>query len=105
MGLLFGMAAGLALNLGYLWRTFQVTLPPLSLLRAALAFAAVLGLGRVWPAAGTPGLLGGKVGTLLCAGLASTLYVGLLMVMGELRIGELLQLRRERPAGAAAPPA
>ncbi len=106
LGLLLGMAAGLALNLGYLWRTFQVTLPPLSLLRAAVAFAAVLGLGRVWPAAGTPGLLGSKVGTILCAGLASMLYVGVLMVLGELRISELLQLRRERPAtGTAAPPA
>ena len=103
LGLLFGMAGGLALNLGYLWRCLQVTLPPLSLLRAAVAFAAVLGLGRVWPTVGTPGLLGSKIGTILCAGLSSTLYVGVLMLLRELRVSELLQLRRERPA--AAPPA
>ena len=103
LGLLLGMAVGLALNLGYLWRCFAVTVPPLSLVRAAVAFAAVLGLGWVWPAAGTPGLLGSKVGTILCAGLASILYVGVLMLLRELSIGELLQLRRERPAAAATP--
>ena len=99
LGLLIGMGSGLLLNLGYLWHCLQVTLPPLSLLRAGVGFAAVLALGRVWPEPGTPGLLGSKLGTLLCAGLASALYIGVLMLLRELSLRELLLLRRERPAG------
>jgi O-antigen/teichoic acid export membrane protein len=99
LGLLVGMGLGLALNLAYLWKRIQVTLPPLSLLRAALAFSVVVALGRVWPAAGTPGLLGSKLGTLLCAGLASTLYIAVLLLLRELSLRELLQLRRAPTPG------
>jgi O-antigen/teichoic acid export membrane protein len=98
LGLLCGMGGGLALNLGYLWHRLQVTIPPLSLLRAALAFGVVIALGRIWPAPGTHGLLGGKVGTLMCAALASVLYIAVLMLLRELSIRELLSIRRERPA-------
>lgn len=104
LGLLVGMGGGLVLNLGYLWHSLQVTLPPLSLLRAGVGFAAVIALGRVWPEPGTPGLLGSKVGTLLCAGLASALYIGVLMLLRELSLRELLLLRRERPAASAVEP-
>ena len=102
LGLLIGMGSGLLLNLGYLWHCLQVTLPPLSLLRAGVGFAVVLALGRVWPQPGTPGLLGSKVGTILCAGLAGLLYLGVLMLLRELSLRELMLLRRDRPAGATA---
>lgn len=102
LGLLVGMGGGLVLNLAYLWRCLQVTVPPLSLLRAGVGFAAVVALGRVWPGPGTPGLLGSKLGTILCAGLASLLYLGVLMLLRELSLRELMLLRRDRPAASAA---
>jgi hypothetical protein len=102
LGLLVGMGGGLALNLAYLWRCLQVTIPPLSLLRASVGFAVVVALGRVWPEPGTPGLLGSKLGTILCATLASLLYVGVLMLLRELSLRELMLLRRDRPAASAA---
>jgi O-antigen/teichoic acid export membrane protein len=98
LGLLCGMGGGLLLNLGYLWRRLHVSIPPLSILRAVLAFGCVIALGRAWPAAGSPGLLGSKLGTVLCAGLASLLYVGVLMLLRELSLRELLAVRRERAA-------
>ena len=104
LGLLVGMGSGLALNLIYLWYCFQVTLPPLSLLRAGIGSAAVFALGRVWPEPGTAGLLGSKVGTLLCAGLASLIYLAVLMLLRELSLRELLLLRRERPSAPAVEP-
>lgn len=103
LGLLVGMAAGLLLSLGYLWLQFKATLPPLTLLRVSVAFAVVWGLGRLWPAAGSVGLLGSKVGTLLCASVSGLVYLAVLVVLGELSAKELRMLRKERPAGAASP--
>ena len=42
LGLLFGMAGGLVLNLSYLWIKLRVTVPMLSLMRIGLALAAGL---------------------------------------------------------------
>ncbi len=109
-GLLFGMACGLLLNLLYLWRKLRATLPVMSLLRIALALAAGLGLGRLWPPAGQPGLLGSKLGTLLASGFSLLAYLLVLVATRELSPAELLSLRRGRPQAAAvdgdaAPPA
>lgn len=101
LGLLVGMGVGLFLNLGLLWKEFRATLPPLTLLRSGVALLVCLSVGKVWPAAGTPGLLGSKVGTLICAGLSAVLYLVLLVVLRELSLGELRSMRRERPPADA----
>jgi len=101
-GLLFGMACGLLLNLLYLWRKLRATLPVMSLLRIALALAAGLGLGRLWPPAGQPGLLGSKLGTLFASGFSLLAYLLVLIATRELSPAELLSLRRGRPQAAAA---
>jgi O-antigen/teichoic acid export membrane protein len=97
LGLLVGMAVGLGLSLIYLWSAFRATLPPLSILRVGLGLAVALALGRVWPQVGTPGLLGGKVGTVLCAGLAGLVFLLVQFVTRELSLRELLMVRRGRP--------
>lgn len=96
IGLLIGMAAGLALSLIYLWSAFRATLPPLSILRVGLGLGLALGLGRLWPEAGTPGLLGSKLGTILCAGLAGLLFLLVQFATRELSLSELLMVRRGR---------
>ena len=97
LGLLVGMGGGLLVGLVYLWQTLQSSLPILTLLRTGLALGIVMVLGRFWPVAGSAGLLGSKVGTILCAGLAGIVYLTVLLLSGELSIKELALLRRERP--------
>ena len=53
-------------------------------------------------AAGTTGLLGSKVGTLLCSALAVAIYLAVLAITRELSLAEVLAVRRERPTGPAA---
>lgn len=101
LGLLAGMGGGLLLGLVYLWQTLRATLPVMTLLRSGLALGVVLGLGRLWPAAGSTGLLGSKVGTILCAGLSGVVYLVILLLSNELSLKELALLRRERPQGPA----
>ncbi len=98
MGMLLGMGSGLLLGLAYLWHMLRATLPVLTLLRCGLGFAAVMVLGRLWPAAGSVGLLGSKVGTLICAASSGGLYLLVLLLLRELSVKELLLLRRERPS-------
>ncbi len=92
-GLACGMVLGLALFLVYLWRTFRASFPPLTVVRVAIASGVVLLLGRAWPAAGTGGLLGSKLGTILCAGLAPLGYLAVLFASRELSLAELRSLR------------
>lgn len=101
LGLLGGMAAGLGLSLIYLWTAFRATVPPLTLLRLAAGFGLAMALGRVWPAPGTPGLLGSKLGTLLCAGLSAAVFLAAQLILRELSVHEILSLRRQRPQGGA----
>lgn len=101
LGLLTGMGGGLLISLVYLWSTLRVGLPPLSVLRIGVALGVTLYLGRRWPAAGTPGLLGSKLGTLLAAGLFALGFLLVLFVLRELSVKELLLLRRERPRGGS----
>jgi hypothetical protein len=61
-------------------------------------------LGRLWPAAGSVGLLGSKVGTLLCAALAGVVYLVVLLATRELSVKELALLRRERPKATTVEP-
>lgn len=96
-GMAAGVFAGLVLSLIALWRHFRATFAPLSLLRVLLAATTALALGRVWPVAGSAGLLGSKIGTLLCAGLAVVVYLGVLALARELSVAEVLSLRRQRP--------
>lgn len=102
LGLLVGMAGGLAVSLVYLYGRLRATLPLSSLLRVGLALGISLSLGRFWPAAGTAGLLGSKVGTLISSSLALAVYLAVLLVSRELSVGELLSLRRQRPASPSA---
>lgn len=104
-GMTVGVLAGLVFSLVELWRRFRVTFAPLSLLRVAVATAAGLTLGQVWPAAGTTGFLGSKVGTLLCSALAVAVYLAVLAVTRELSLAEVLAVRRERPTGPTGPAA
>jgi O-antigen/teichoic acid export membrane protein len=97
LGLLWGMGGGLALCLIYLYARLRATLPLLTLLRVGVALGPSLMLGRIWPAAGSPGLLGSKVGTLLSSGLSFALYLAVLLLLRELHGSELLSLRRQRP--------
>jgi O-antigen/teichoic acid export membrane protein len=102
-GLLVGMAFGLAISLIYLYARLRATVPLSSLIRVGLALVPSLFLGRWWPAPGTAGLLGSKLGTLLSSGLCFGVYFVVLFILRELSLGELLSLRRQRPAGAANP--
>lgn len=99
LGLLAGMGGGLVIGLIYLWQTLRATLPVMTLLRTGLALGVVLGLGQLWPAAGSAGLLGSKIGTILCAGLSGVVYLLILLLSKELSLKELALLRRERPQG------
>jgi O-antigen/teichoic acid export membrane protein len=101
LGLLFGMGGGLIVNLIYLYARLRATLPLPTLLRVAAALAVSFGLFRFWPAAGSRGLFGSKLGTLLSSGLSLAVYLGVLFVLGELSVKELLALRRQRPQGDA----
>jgi stage V sporulation protein B len=85
------MAFGLCVAGLYLLRDFGAFLSPLSIARTAVAAAAAVVVGRFWP---TAGFLGGKVGTLLSASACGTVFLAVVMASGELRIGELLRLRR-----------
>lgn len=95
-GLLLGLSAGLLLTLGYLWWAFRVTFAARSVVRVGLAALLSLALSQRWPAVGTPGLWGSKVGTLLCAVLAAVVYLVALLLTRELVPSEVLQLRRAR---------
>lgn len=97
LGMLLGMGGGLLLGLLYLWQMLRATLPVMTLLRCGIAFFAVLMMGRFWPAAGSVGLLGSKVGTLICSALSGAVYLAVLLSLRELSVKELLLLRRERP--------
>lgn len=104
-GLALGVGLGLLASLGYIYYAFRATFSPLTLLRVGAACGAALLLGRFWPAAGSPGLLGSKVGTLLSASLAGLVYLAVLAGTGELSLRELRSLRRPpggKSAGAAA---
>ncbi|MBL9042130.1 MAG: oligosaccharide flippase family protein [Myxococcales bacterium] len=104
LGMLIGMGSGLLLGLTYLWVTLRATLPVLTLLRTGLGFAVAMLLGRIWPAAGSAGLLGSKLGTLVCAALAGVVYLAVLLATRELSLTELALLRRERPKATISEP-
>jgi O-antigen/teichoic acid export membrane protein len=103
-GLLFGMAGGLGISLIYLYGRLRATIPPLTLLRTGFALLVTLGLGRLWPAPGTAGLLGSKLGTLLGSGLLFLAYWLVLLLLGELSKRELLSLRGQRPSASTTDP-
>jgi O-antigen/teichoic acid export membrane protein len=84
------MTLGLVLSAGYLWRTFGAALPPLSLVRVGLAYAAALATGWAWNRAG---LMPGKVGTLVSSAAVGVVYLVVVVVTGELRPSELKRLR------------
>jgi O-antigen/teichoic acid export membrane protein len=88
---LLAMGVGLLLAAALLYRHFGAVVPLSSLLRTALAIAAAVGVGRLWPSSGA---LGGKLGTL--ASLAAVGGVFVLVSVGsrELVPRELLQQRR-----------
>lgn len=100
-GLFVGMAGGLVTSLIFLYARLRATLPISTLLRAGVALGASLFIGRLWPAPGTAGLLGSKLGTLLSSGVALVVYLGVLFVLRELSLAEILSLRRRRPQTAA----
>ena len=68
----------------------------LTLLRTGLGFAVAMLLGRIWPAAGSTGLLGSKLGTLVCAALAGVVYLVVLLATRELSLTELAQKARQK---------
>lgn len=87
LGTLFGCLVGVVLVGAYVRRTFGAFLPAATALRVA---ACAVGAGAVgawvpWP---------GKVGTLLGAAVIALVYVGLLVVTGELRTAEIARIRR-----------
>lgn len=94
LGMVLGMAGGFLLALAYLYRVYRASFAPLSLVRVGAAAALVLLIGRLWPAAGSAGLLGSKLGTLLAAGLLTLAFLGALVLSGELSRKELLAARR-----------
>src|SRR5262249_55064015 len=102
LGLLIGMGGGLGMSLVYLYGRLRATLPFLSLLRVGVAVLVSLSLGLFWRAAGSKGLLGSKVGTLISSGAALIIYLGVLFATRELSVAEVLSLRRQRPKGPAA---
>lgn len=97
LGLLAGMATGLFANLLFLWLRLRTTLPIPTLVRAGLAAALALALGRFWPAAGTATIWGSKLGTLASSACCFGVYLVVLVVLKELSPRELLATRRRRP--------
>jgi O-antigen/teichoic acid export membrane protein len=87
------MGLGVVLSVFYLWRQFGAALPPLTLLRVALAYAATLGVGWAWSRAG---ILPGKIGTLVSCAACGLVYLAVCVVTGELRPSELKRLRKSK---------
>jgi stage V sporulation protein B len=85
------MALGLGLFGLYLHREFGAFIHPLSLARVVLSAAAALVMGSLWPRSG---VLGGKIGTLLSCAVLALVFLGVAMVLGELRPREILRDRR-----------
>lgn len=87
LGTLFGCVVGLVLVGAYVRRTFGAFLSIATAARVTgcAVGAAAVGAWVPWP---------GKVGTLLGAAVIALVYVGLLVVTGELRSAELARIRR-----------
>jgi hypothetical protein len=87
------MGLGVVLSVVYLWRSFGASLPLLSLVRVAAAYAAALAVGSAWTRAG---ILPGKVGTLVSAAICGVVYLVVCVATGELRPSELKRLRAKK---------
>lgn len=87
LGTLFGCALGLVLVGAYVRRTFGAFLSISTAARVAACGvgAATVGAWVPWP---------GKIGTLVGAAVIASVYVGLLVVTGELGLAELTRIRR-----------
>ena len=87
LGTLFGCLLGLGIVSAYVRRSFGgfLSVPTAARVMTGALGAGALGAWVPWP---------GKIGTLLGAGVIALVYVGLLVVMGELSSGELHRIRR-----------
>lgn len=85
------MAIGVVLFGLYIRATFGAFVGPLSIARTALAAACGVAVGRVWP---VHGFLGGKVGTILSSAAIGLVFLAVAVGSGELRLKELLALRK-----------
>lgn len=87
------MGLGVVLSAAYLQRAFGATLPLVTLVRVALAYAAALAVGHAWTRVG---LMPGKVGTLVSATACGVVYLVVCVVTGELKPSELKRLRGKK---------
>jgi polysaccharide transporter, PST family len=87
------MGLGVVLSVAYLWRAFGASLPLLSLVRVAAAYAAALAVGSAWTRAG---IMPGKVGALVSAAICGVVYLVVCVATGELRPSELKRLRAKK---------
>lgn len=88
-------AASMTLGLGifgvYLCREFGAFIRPLSVARVALSAGAAMVLGSIWPKSG---FFAGKLGTLVSCAALGVVFLGVAMLLGELRPREILRDRR-----------
>jgi hypothetical protein len=83
------MLLGAAASAVVLWRRFGASLPVLTLLRVSAATAATFAIARILPVAG-------KALTVMEAGVCGAVFLGTLVVTGELGRGDLAALRRRK---------
>jgi stage V sporulation protein B len=80
------MLVGAGVSGWFLWRRFGSFLPALTVVRVVLAIAATLGVGRLVTAPG-------KLMTIVAAALSAAVYLGVILVTGELGRRDLAALR------------
>lgn len=93
-GVALGFFVGLLIFLLILWKRTSITLPVKTTGRVLVSSAVGMLVGWLWPAVGTHGFLGGKAGTILCGVAAVFVYAIVLLVLKELSVKQLKQLRK-----------